>query len=471
MRRPVLSLLLSLLLGLGNVVAAETVKVKVRRANVRAEPKMDSRVIASVASGSTLEVVSREGDWFKVKLPEGIGYVFAALVEPVVAAAPAAPAAPLAPAPEAVPAQAGVAIDHKAVSCIVAERFPRMQACFSPTDRLSRARVQFRAGGTPHWYYVDMAREGECFSATLPKPKKQTKQIDYYVEAVDAAFSETRTPEHAPIVVGRQGECQDRVTAAMLSTASVVVGSVTGAPVLPVGFSTSGLIAAAPAGAATGASTGTAQGSGAGAAGTAAGGAATGMSLTTIGLIAGGAAAAIGVGVAVAGGKDPNPQEIDSDRDGFTPLAGDCNDGDPSINPNGAVSFENARFENPASTCPDGSNNGQVSLVVVVDGRNNRCSAVTINTLNVTLTVTAVTNVNNQVGQSFAFNNVTFSPATLAPGSRTTVRSDLMPTCTNPARNNAGFTELSARLTIATSAGEFSAETVNRNRTEFPFGQ
>jgi hypothetical protein len=346
-----------------------------------------------------------------------------------------------------------------------------MQACFSPAERLSRARVQFRAGGTPHWYYVDMAREGDCFTATLPKPKKQTKTIDYYVEAVDNAFSETRTPEHAPIVVGRQAECQDGLTATLVSAASVVVGSVTGAPVLPVGFSTSGLIAAAPAGAAAGASTGTAQGAGAGSAGAATGGAAAGMSLTTIGLIAGGAAAAIGVGVAVAGGGDePNPQELDSDRDGFTPLAGDCNDGDPAVNPNGAVSFENARFENPASTCPDGSNGGQVSLVLLVDGRNNRCSAVTINTMSVTITVTAANNVNNQVGQSFAFNNVTFSPATLAPGTRTAVRTDLMPTCTNPARNGAGFAELSGRITVSTSAGDFSAETVNRNRTEFPFG-
>jgi len=77
------------------------------------------------------------------------------------------------------------AIEHKAVSCIVAERFARLDACFEPAEQVARARVQFRAHGTPHWYFVDMGAEGPCHSGVLPKPKKSTRKIDYYIDVVD----------------------------------------------------------------------------------------------------------------------------------------------------------------------------------------------------------------------------------------------------------------------------------------------
>ena len=90
------------------------------------------------------------------------------------------------------------AIEHKAVSCIVAERFSRLDACFAPAEQVARARVQFRAHGTPHWYFVDMGAEGPCHSGVLPKPKKSTRKIDYYIDVVDRRFAEGRTREHAP---------------------------------------------------------------------------------------------------------------------------------------------------------------------------------------------------------------------------------------------------------------------------------
>ncbi|HUL76610.1 MAG TPA: hypothetical protein VL691_05035, partial [Vicinamibacteria bacterium] len=50
----------------------------------------------------------------------------------------------------------GVAIDYRPVKCIVAEKFPRFNACFSPSSQLSRARVYFRLeDGPPDWYYVE----------------------------------------------------------------------------------------------------------------------------------------------------------------------------------------------------------------------------------------------------------------------------------------------------------------------------
>ena len=58
----------------------------------------------------------------------------------------------------------GVAIDHKPVKCIVAEKYPRLNACFAPSSRLARARVYFRvADGPPDWYYVEMKSDAPVF--------------------------------------------------------------------------------------------------------------------------------------------------------------------------------------------------------------------------------------------------------------------------------------------------------------------
>src|SRR5206468_1159428 len=61
----------------------------------------------------------------------------------------------------------GVTIDHKAVGCIVAEQYPKMSACFVPAAGLARSRVYFRAGGTPHCYFVDGRPDMPCVGAVL----------------------------------------------------------------------------------------------------------------------------------------------------------------------------------------------------------------------------------------------------------------------------------------------------------------
>jgi hypothetical protein len=144
--------------------------------------------------------------------------------------------------PVAVAQAQAPAIEHKAVSCILAERFARLDACFTPADQVARARVQFRAHGTPHWYFVDMGAEGPCHSGVLPRPKKSTKKIDYYIDVVDRRFAEGRTAEHDPRVVERSGECgQDMVMAAGLgSAASIVLGVAAGAPRSPWVFRATG---------------------------------------------------------------------------------------------------------------------------------------------------------------------------------------------------------------------------------------
>src|SRR6186713_1021367 len=85
-------------------------------------------------------------------------------------------------APLASAQTSAVAVQHDAVGCVVAGKFPILSACFTPASDLAKARVYFRAHGKPHWYYVDMVSDAPCFKGTLPKPKKEIEFLDYYVE-------------------------------------------------------------------------------------------------------------------------------------------------------------------------------------------------------------------------------------------------------------------------------------------------
>ena len=88
-----------------------------------------------------------------------------------------------------------------------------------------------------------------------------TEKINYYIDVTDKALEESRTPDYAPHV-GSQEECRNLLTASFLSSASVAVGSATGAPVVPAGFSAVGVVAGAPAAGAVGATSEGVAGSG-----------------------------------------------------------------------------------------------------------------------------------------------------------------------------------------------------------------
>lgn len=134
-------------------------------------------------------------------------------------------------------------IEHDAVGCIVADRHPRIEARLAPAEGVSRVRVYFRAAGTTAWYFVEMKSDAGLFQAALPKPKKATKAIDYYVEALSRSFGETRTPEYQPVVVAEAGGCDRRVAAALLS-APVALGAAAGSPAVPAGFASAGIASA-----------------------------------------------------------------------------------------------------------------------------------------------------------------------------------------------------------------------------------
>jgi hypothetical protein len=182
----------------------------------------------------------------------------------------------------AAPAARAVTIAHEGAGCVIADRFPRFEARLDPAGDVARARVFFRAAGTPHWYSVDMTAGAAGFTGVLPKPRRTTPRIEYYVEASDRAFASARTPERVVRVVGSAGECETNALVAPVSaTARVVVTAAPGASAVPSGFLSAGIAGAG------------------------------GVSTGTLAVIGGGAAAAAGVAVAAGGGDavvDPRPQ-------------------------------------------------------------------------------------------------------------------------------------------------------------------
>ena len=224
----------------------------------------------------------------------------------------AAPLAPSAPALD---------IDHKAVACVVANRFPRLEARLLPADNVAVARVVFQ-GASPEWYSVAMKSGAGGYSGVLPKPLKSLKAFRYYIEVTDRALVTSRTPDYTANVVEGVGECPNRIVAAALATASVILQGPAGLVALPAGFAPVGVIAGGAAGASTagvatagsGASAGAAGAAGgaagSGAAGAAAGGAAVaggGVSAGAIVGIVAGVGGAAAVGAAASGGGDTAP--------------------------------------------------------------------------------------------------------------------------------------------------------------------
>ena len=193
--------------------------------------------------------------------------------------------------------KAEIPIAHTGVQCVVAERFPRLEAQVPVGVDVGRARVHFRPESSKVWYSVDMTRRGHALAGTLPKPKKSLPGFRYYIEVTDVAFASSRTAEYAPVVAGNAAGCAQKVQAVTETTAVVVLVPAPGAPPLPAGFASSGV---------TTASVGSAAGATAGAGG--------GIGATTA--IVGGVVVAVGAGLAVVGGGGDGGSDGGSDGRG-----------------------------------------------------------------------------------------------------------------------------------------------------------
>ena len=249
-------------------------------------------------------------------------------------------------------------IDHTAIGCVVAEQFPRFDARLTPADAIGRARVFFRSDGGPAWYAVQMKQEGDRFTAALPKPKKSLRKFNYYVEVADKSLATSRTEEYTTDVVSGKGGCSKGMMGAAMSVASVLLEAPAGAAVIPVGFSSAGVVAAG--------STATAAG-GTAAVSSGGGGLGTGAIVVGTGVLA--AAGAAGAYVAL---KDEAPAEVSGQV--FATF---------DVNPSGPVGYRNpvvgatvSSSLDSVTTTTDGE--GRFRLVTQTPRKNNQCFTLTI---------------------------------------------------------------------------------------------
>lgn len=146
------------------------------------------------------------------------------------------------PVPQGGPAPA-FAISHQAVDCVVAGKFPRLEARFPENAAVASAKVYFQ-GASQEWYAVTMKAEGVVFAGILPSPKKDLKQFHYYIEATSRTMETARTEDRSARVVAAPGECRGVLSAVAVSAAKIVVQGPAGAAVAPSGFANAGLAAA-----------------------------------------------------------------------------------------------------------------------------------------------------------------------------------------------------------------------------------
>lgn len=146
------------------------------------------------------------------------------------------------PAPPTEPVTA-TTILHDPIGCMIAGQFPLVNARIEPAASVARARVYFKSAQSPNWYYVEAtAVEGLGFSGKLPRPKLEASPVTYYIQATTTEFGDAQTPEISAIVVNDAGDCEDKAIAPIGAPGEVTVFSAaTGAAVAPAGFAAGGL--------------------------------------------------------------------------------------------------------------------------------------------------------------------------------------------------------------------------------------
>jgi hypothetical protein len=146
--------------------------------------------------------------------------------------------------PAAVATAGSLQIIPRGIDCVIADRFPRIDALLTPPDQVSLARVLFRTKDSEGWYWVRMDHEGDRFVAVLPKPGKGLKDFRYYIEASDTEFETSQTPEYEPQVVVDPEACRAKMIASTVASAKVIMHVPTGykVPPVPGGFSVRGTL-------------------------------------------------------------------------------------------------------------------------------------------------------------------------------------------------------------------------------------
>ncbi len=144
---------------------------------------------------------------------------------------------------QATPPGAQPLIGHDPLECIKVDTFPQVGARITSSLGVARTRVYFKAHQHPDWYFVDMkVSEALGFLAVLPKPLPETRQLDYYVYALDTQFQTAQTSEFGPEVV--EQTCRRDAGLLVPPDGGLVIGGTkAGQGPVPPGFSPNGIAA------------------------------------------------------------------------------------------------------------------------------------------------------------------------------------------------------------------------------------
>ena len=103
------------------------------------------------------------------------------------------------------------AIDHTPVACVWADRYSEITARLVPFSETVpvAVRVYFRAADASSWSYLELTPgPGGAVVGALPKPDARSREITYYLQAMDPGGI-VRTPEYLAAVVARPELCTD----------------------------------------------------------------------------------------------------------------------------------------------------------------------------------------------------------------------------------------------------------------------
>jgi hypothetical protein len=78
-----------------------------------------------------------------------------------------------------------------------------------------------------------MSREGDTFTAVLPRPRMTAQKVRYFIEATGTTASSVQGAENVVEVVGAESACGGRRVGEALASAQVVVEVPPGAPLVP----------------------------------------------------------------------------------------------------------------------------------------------------------------------------------------------------------------------------------------------
>ena len=139
--------------------------------------------------------------------------------------------------------QVALNIVHEPVECVTAGQHPVIEAAVPAGSDLRSAKVYFRSDKYPKFYFVEMTREANTLRSVLPKPSPETEHIVYYIEAVDVSFNNTIDAEHTAEISDQCERLAPNDDHPVLVDPSIIVGATeAGAPALPPGFETAGII-------------------------------------------------------------------------------------------------------------------------------------------------------------------------------------------------------------------------------------